>query len=80
MLQPYFTLYVNFRIEIYSQMFSLYWIHYEKSFSIIGTLEIRSGDVVEWLTRRTSNPRIASRRGANPVRRSSCFLEQETLH
>ena len=39
-----------------------------------------SGDVVEWLTRRTSNIRRASRMGSNPVRDMLFFLEQETLH
>ena len=35
------------------------------------------GSVIEWLTRRTSNLRIASCMGSNPVRDSS-FLQQGT--
>ena len=32
-----------------------------------------SGDVVEWLTRRTKNLRIASRMGSDPVRDKPLF-------
>ena len=40
-----------------------------------------SGSMVEWLTCQTSNLRIASCMGSNPVTGTSCcFLEQETLH
>ena len=43
--------------------------------SFVKTFVKITGGVVEWLIRRTSNIRIANRRGSN-----HCFLEQETLH
>ena len=39
------------------------------------------GSMVKWLTPQTSNLRIASSMGSNPVRgKPRCFLEQETLY
>ena len=44
-----------------------------KIISLYRGYQMSSGDVVEWLTCQTSNLRIASRMGSNPVRDKPLF-------